>query len=185
MGAISKIINYDNISEGQTEYQRQDYWMMEFTRVPSGVYWPGQQLIDIRCKSFDPGISDDPTILSNKIRGYTIKQAARPDAVAGTATMTLADRVDQSLSYFMDQWKLAAGDRDSLQGLAKEFYSAEIKFTYYNITETPIREIILLNVMPPTGSQNEQGAEDPTLMPDLSFSLEYEHFRRKWLNRGA
>lgn len=184
MGAISKVINYRNISEGQTEFQRQDYWMMNFIRVPSGVYWPGQDLIDIRCKSFDPGISDDPTILDQKIRGYTVHQAARPSNLNGTASLVAADRVDQSLSYFIDQWKLAAGDRDSLQGLAKEFYSADIEFILYNISETPIRKITLFNIMPPTGGLNESGAEDPTLFPDLSVSLAYEHFEREWLNRA-
>lgn len=183
MGDISKKINYSNIVEGQTEFQRQDYWMMQFIRVPSGVYWPGQDLIDIRCKSFDPGISDDPTILEQKIRGFVVKQGARPNQVSGEASVTLVDRVDQTLSFFIDQWKLAAGDRDSLSGLAKEFYSADIQFTLYNINEKPIRRITLFNCMPPTGGLGEQGAEDPTLMPDLSISIGYEHFKREFLNR--
>lgn len=185
MGAISKVINYSNISEGQTEFQRQDLWMMSVIRVPSGVYWMGQDLLNIRLKAFDPGIQDDPTMLENKIRGFVVKQAARPNQVSGTCSWTVADRVDQTISYFVDQWKLAAGDRDSLQGLAKEFYSADIEFIMYNVAETPIRKITLYNCMPPTGGLNEQGAEDPTLMPDLSISCEYEHFKREFLNRGA
>lgn len=183
MGAIGNKINYSNIVEGQTEFQRQDYWMFRFIRVPSGVYWPGQDLFDIRCKSFDPGISDDPTILEQKIRGFVVKQAARPNQVDGTLSLTLADRVDQSLSYFVDQWKLAGGDRDSLSGLSKEFYTADMQFTLYNINETPIRQLTFFNCQPPTGSLGESGAEDPTLMPDLSISIAYEHFKREWLNR--
>lgn len=185
MGAISKTINYSNIVEGQTEFQRSDLWMMSFIRVPSGVYWPGQALVDIRLKTFDPGISDDPTPLEQKIRGFVVKQSARPSQVSGSASFTLVDRVDQSLSYFVDQWKLAAGDRDSLQGLAKEFYSADAEFTLYNVAETAIRRITLYNLMPPTGGLGESGTDEPGLMPELSISCEYEHFKREWLNKGA
>lgn len=183
MGAISKTINYQKISEGQKEFQRSDYWMMSFVRIPSGVYFPGQELLDIRCNSFDPGIEDDPNIMEQKIRGFVSKQASRPDQVAGSATMVLKDRADQSLSYFVDQWKLAGGDRDSLQGLPKELYTADLLFTLYDISETPIRSILLINCMPPTGGLGEEGTEEPGLMPDLSISLGYEHFKRQWLNK--
>lgn len=186
MGAISKTIGYHKISEGQKEILRKDYWMMEFTRIPKGVYFPGQELINIRLKDFDPGFStDDPQILDASVRGVVIKQAAGPTNTAGQCSYTIQDREDQTLSYFYDQWKLMAGDRAVKSGMHKEFYTAEIVFTMYNIFEVPVRKITLQNVMPPTGNFNESGAEDPTLLDALSISHDYEHADREFLNKST
>lgn len=155
MGAISKVINYRNISEGQKEIRRKDYWMMRFTRIPAGLYWPGQDLIDIRLKSFSPNIEDDPQIFDANIRGVKILQAAGPTEVAGTATLVFQDRVDQNIAYLFEQWKLLGGNRLAKQGLPKEMYTSELLFTLYNIQEEPIRTITLFNCTVPTGSLNE------------------------------
>lgn len=183
MGDISKVINYDKIKENQLEFQRTDLWMMSFVRVPSGVYFPGQELIDIRCTSFDAGITDDPTVLSQQLRGYTVHQGARPSQVGGTATATIKDREDQTLSYFIDQWKLAMGDRDSLQGLPKSMYTADIQFVFYNVSEQPLRTIILKDCIIQSGNLSETGSDEPAVFSDISLSLSYQHFTRTFNNR--
>lgn len=178
MGAISKNINYEKIREGQKEFQRADLWMMSFVRTPSGVYFPGQDLLDIRCKTFDPGISDDPTIIEEKIRGYTVVQGARPGDTSATITMTLKDRDDQTISYFVDQWKIALGDRDALQGLPKAYYTSDIIFTMYDVLENPLRKIKYFNCIPQSGSLGETGADEPGALADIPLTLKAEHFTR-------
>lgn len=184
MGRLARI-SYDQIVEGQKEFQRTDYWMLTFTRVPAGVYWLGQDLLDIRLKMVNPSIDDSPKIHTQTIRGYTVKQASKNSEFAGSLTMTLQDRDDQIIKYFLDQWRKAAGDPHKLRGLPKALYSADAVLTLYNTSDRPIRRITLWNLMPPTGDLNDEVTEDPGVEDAITATLEYEHFKRDYLNIGS
>lgn len=183
MGAISKVINYRNISEGQKDIRRKDYWMMRFTRIPSGLAWPGQDLLDIRLKSFNPGIEDNPEIFNTTIRGTKILQAGPPNEVSGTASLSFQDRIDQQISYLIDQWKQLGGARLQKSGLPKGYYTSEIVFTLYDMLENPMRKLTLMNCTVPTGELDEEGEEEAGIEGALSMSIQYEAFERKfWIN---
>lgn len=177
-GKLSKIINYRKINESNKEFRRSDYWIIEI-EAPKGIYFPGNEILQIRTTTFDPGINDNPTVLEKKIRTFTVNQGAKAEATNGVIQITLADRVDQSISYFIDNWKLALGQRDELSGLAKELYvSPKITATYFNINEVPIRRLEFLNCMISDSTLPEQGADAPQLEEDIPLSIAYEHFHR-------
>ena len=181
-GKLSKIINYRKVSESNKDFRLADYWLIEIN-TPKEVYFPGNDLIQIRTTSFSTGITDDPHILDKVIRGFTVKQGARPDSTAGQMQITMIDRVDQTLSYWIDSWKQALGNRDELSGIAKELYvSPIITATYFNINEVKIRTIEFYQCMIGQGQLQEDGAESPELEENLNISIDYEHFKRTFEN---
>lgn len=184
MGRLTDVVNYRKISEGNTEFRRSDYWLIEIT-PPPGIYFPGNELIQIRTTEFSPGISDDPNILTKQLRGYTVNQGARADKTSGSMDLTIQDRVDQTLSYFIDQWKIGMGDRDKLASLPKELVVAPlIKATYFNINEVAIRELAFFQCMLESGKLPEDGDGDMELESTITMSIAYEHFQRGFKNLG-
>ena len=182
MGRLAEKINYVKINESNKEFRRSDYWLIEIT-APKGIYFPGNDLIQVRTNQFSPGINDDVEILSKQIRTFTVKQGAKTTDTSGTMTLTLTDRVDQTISYFIDKWKLAVGQRDELSGLSKDLYIAPtIKAMYFNINEEKIREITFLNCIIHTGSLPEDGSGEPAIEDDISIGIDYEHFYRSFKN---
>lgn len=180
-GRLSSVINYTKINESNKEFRRTDYWLIEIT-APKGVYFPGNDLIQIRCNSFSSGISDEIEIMEKQIRTFTIKQGAKPTNTGGQLSLTMIDRVDQTIAYWLDQWKQAIGSRDRLEGLEKELYvSPVITATFYNIDEKPLRVLRFFNCIP-NGTLPEDGSESPELEGDISLEFSYEHFERDFKN---
>jgi hypothetical protein len=183
MARLSEIINYSNINESNTEFRRADYWLVEID-PPRGIYFPGNKLIQFRTTEFDSGITDDPNIMEKSIRGFTVKQGAKAEKTSGTMTLTIQDRVDQTMSYFIDQWKLGIGQRDELSGLPKELYvSPMIKAIYFNINEAKIREIWYYNCMLSAAKLPEDGDADVELEGTISMDIDFEHFKRIFVNK--
>lgn len=182
MGKLSERINYRKISEANTEFRRADYWLVEIT-PPKGIYFPGNELIQIRTNSFSTGITDDPEVLNKTIRTFTINQGAKAEKTNGTMELEVQDRIDQSLEYWIDQWKLGLGERDQLSGLAKELYiSPSIRASYFDINEVKVKEILFVDCMIESAKLPEDGTEAPELVGMISLSIAYQHFYRTFNN---
>lgn len=182
MGRLSQVVNFRRINESGKEIRRKDYWLLEI-ETPKGIYFPGNELIQIRTNSFTTGISDDIQVLDRSIRGFKVKQGAKPSDTSGQMQLTLSDRIDQTISYFIDQWKQAIGNRDELSGLPKELYvSPVITATYFDINENPIRQIRFINCFLSTGGLPEDGDAEPSIEDELTISIDYEHFYREFKN---
>lgn len=182
MGKLSDKINYRKISEANTEFRRSDYWLITIT-PPKGLYFPGNELLQIRTNTFSTGITDDPTVLNKKIRTFTINQGAKPEATNGVMELELSDRIDQSIAYWIDQWKLALGERDQLSGLAKELYiSPSIRAAYFDINEVKVRELLFVDCMIESAKLPEDGTDAPELEGNISVSIAYQHFYRTFNN---
>lgn len=181
-GRLGQIINYAKINEANKEIRRADYWLIEF-EPPKGIYFPGNDLLQIRTNSFSPGINDDVEIMSKQIRTFTVKQGAKTTDTSGTMQLTLTDRVDQTISYFIDKWKQAIGSRDELSGLSKDLYTCPtIRAMYFDINEKKIRELVFFNCILHTSNLPEDGASSPELEGDVPLGIDYEHFQRVFNN---
>lgn len=182
MAKLSQLISYRKINESNKEFRRSDYWLVTI-EAPKGVYFPGNELIQIRTTTFSPNIQDDPQVLNKTIRGFQINQGARPENTAGSMAITLVDRIDQTISYFIDAWKLALGQRDNLSGIAKALYvSPKITAEYFDINENKVRSLEFYNCMPESSTLPEDGADSPSLEEDITLNIAYEHFKRVFDN---
>jgi len=182
MGRLGSVINYAKINEANKEFRRSDYWLLDI-EPPVGVYFPGNDLVQIRTSAFTTGISDNPTIMDKQIRTFTVIQAGKPENISGSMSLTITDRIDQTIAYWIDQWKLACGDRDSLSGLPLDQYiSRVITATYYNINEVAVRQIKFLNCVIENSDLPEDGSNTPEIEDDISLQIRYAHFQRVFDN---
>lgn len=182
IGKLAGIINYRKISEGNTEFRRSDYWLLEI-EAAKGVYFPGNELIQIRTQSFSSGISDSPSVLDKKIRGVTILQGGRVESTSGTLSITIQDRVDQTISYWIESMKLAIAQRNRYSGLAKDLYVVPlIRATYYDINENKVRTLEFYKCILSGGNLPEDGTEDAGLEEAISVEFQYETFERVFEN---
>ena len=179
MTRLSNAINRENLAFGQTEFIRADYWLLKFVRKPAGIADIGDDMLTWRLDNCDPGISTDPVIQDVKVRGVTSMQAGPPEGTDGTLSMTFKDAADQIVARWIDDWKLAAGDRDTRQSLPKSMYTADVVITKYGTSDEILRQIKLYNVMPPTGDDPaDKNDADFALQTDHSLSCKYEHFQK-------
>jgi hypothetical protein len=175
-----EFLNYKNIRESNKEFTRSDLWEVTFLTVPQ-TYFPGKEFIDQRCTAIQPGIPNSIDQISHRIRGFQVHQAGL-QTTNSSATLSFIDREDLAIRTWVENWKNLMADRDTLEGNRKSTYCCDIKITYFNTSRIPIQEITLYNCMLTDASPMEDATSDPQTTSDISMTLAYEHFKRKYLN---
>lgn len=176
-------LQYQKLREGNKEFTRSDLWEIEFTRPPQ-CYYPGKEFIDQRCTSVEPGIPNSVGEISHNIRGFNIHQGTI-QTTSGSATLTFVDREDLAIRTWVEEWKGIIANRDTLFGKRKSAYCAELKIKYYNTSRNLLYHLILYNCMLTDATPQESGTNDPASSSDISLSVKYEHFERKYYTRDS
>jgi hypothetical protein len=178
-------INYSAIQDNNKEFIRNDMWEIKFLAYPACVYYPGDKFINIRCNSFNPGMSNDIAGIQQVIRGFEINQKTSVKT-NGTLSAEFIDREDQAITIFFDDWKNKIMDPNIRYSFRKEDTIAKIKYLMFNTSRVPIRELIFWTCQPKNnGDIKEEGGYDQDVTQNLgvlNMSLDYEHSERKYLN---
>lgn len=174
-------LNYKKIREGNKEFTRTDLWEINFITVPQ-CYFPGEDFINQRCTSVSPALPSGVQIIGHTIRGFQVNQASLQEVSAGTASLTFVDREDLAIRTWVEEWKELMSKRENLKGSRKEAYTCDLEIIYYNTSRVPIEKITLYNCILSQGAPMEDGSNESSSSSDITMSLNYEYFERKYLN---
>jgi hypothetical protein len=174
---------YFKISENLKEFMLSNMWQMFFIKVPRAVYYPGDDLINMRLKSANPAFDNAVATIDVSIHGFQLSQATRQHTF-GTIALTLHDRVDQGISAWVDDWKQKESDRNTQFTYKKEDVVADIRLLMFDNQRIPIREFFMYTCLPTDAALNESAFtdEDPADISDVTLNLKFEHYERNFLN---
>jgi hypothetical protein len=179
-------INYDRIKEEGKEFLRTDVWDFTFTVPPAAVYFPGNDLLKVRCSECQPQFPASLSEISATIRQFTIRQSVMSGTTSGGISLTYTDREDQAISAFIDDWRDKISGRNTRYSFRKEDTVAEGVLTMYNSTRHPIREYLCHSLQPESdmsGTLNPSfNSDDPQNAGTCNLSLRFEHFELIWKN---
>jgi len=184
---VLRYVNYRNIEQSDKEFIRNDFWDLEFVTSPIATYFPGNDLLKARLKTFSYTTEEGISEMTSTIRGFKVRQSTQSGTTSGTLTLEYTDREDQAVSLFHEDWKQKIGSRRTRFAYRKLDTICDIKATWFNTPRTPIREVYFYscqltnNPNPWTVSSEDAGNDNG----EISMELAFEHHEVKFLLSDA
>ena len=178
-------MDYSNIRQEGKEFLLNVFWRFSFIHPPSAVYYPGEDLVNIRLRSTAPQIPLGITDLSVVLRQFTSAQTVASGTTSGTVTLSMTDFEDQPLLAWFFDWRDKLGSYKHRFIFRKEDTTAEGKLVMYNTSRKPIREYRLYSLQPTdigNGLNPTFGSGDPEQVGDFDVTLRFEHIDLIWRN---
>jgi hypothetical protein len=178
-----KRINYHGIKHTNKEFLRSDLWEFTFSTPPAVVYYPGDDIIQERLTQVNPGIDTSVSGFTKTHRQNFQLMQQTGQLTSGTIQLSFIDREDQSITYFLDDWRNKIADRDTKFSFRKEDLVAQCEYFILNSQRVPVRKIIFYNcIITDAGITEEGAAEDGGDRSDVSLTMSFEHYERIFMN---
>jgi hypothetical protein len=178
---ILRYINYTNIEQSDKEFLRNDIWHFEFVTSPLAVYFPGNDLLQARLKTFSYTTDESLSTPETTIRQFKVRQTMHGGTTSGTITLDFTDREDQAISLFKEDWCQKISSRSTRFAYRKVDTICDCKAIWFNTTRTPIRTLYFYSCQ--ITSQPEPWtttSDDPdTSIGDISIEMAFEHYEQQ------
>ncbi len=173
----AKFIDWTNTyHDNNKEFLRGDMWEFKFLNVPKIVYYPGDDIINARLNSVNVGIDYSVGGIEKRMRGgWNIYQRTSQNT-NGTLTLSLVDKEDQAITYFIDDWRQKIADRDTRYSFRKDDLVGDCQLFITNSSRIDVRILTFYNVIIQDGQIDENGAlESESDRADITLTMQFEH----------
>ena len=141
-----KFIDYQSTyKDDNKEFLRGDMWQFSFTKWPRIVYSPGDSIFQARLNSVQVGIDSAISGFEKRMRGNFVIRQQTGQNTSGQLTLSFIDREDQTISYFVDDWKQKIADRDTKYSFRKDDTVAECQLVLTNSSRLAVRTLKFYN----------------------------------------
>jgi hypothetical protein len=168
--------------ESNLEFITDGLWDVEFTKIPDGIYYPGNELISARIKSITPPEPLKADVMSYDHRGYEIIQPKSRINRKGTVVLEFTDFEDGSIKAFLNSWSTRQSDPYTNLGLRKEYLKCNLLLTRFNSSGNAIEEINCNTGLPKSFRIANDYSSDQKILAVQSVTIDFEFCTFKQLN---
>lgn len=175
---MSKILahrNYKMIAESNLEAIRGDIWDLNFTKWPSAVYNPGEDLLKVRLNAVTPGANTESLTIDKTILGFQIHSPGGRGATNGSSAFNFIDREDQAVTYMILDYLTQSGDPDTSFGRHKTELIMEYNLLFYNTLLKPVRKLEFYTALYDSSTLPNDTTDRGGDLSDVSLSVKFEH----------
>jgi hypothetical protein len=182
MAGFMNRINRNDIKHSNLAFLTTFEWELVITKLPPAIYYPSDDVIQVRLKSVSGLPNYENEVQETNIRGFKLIQSGLTNNGSVDITFTFADFEDQSIEAFFQDYIYKSNDPFTRKSLHRRDLMMDCELYRLNVNREPVSKWILEGGLPTSADIKDEFTSEMTLIDEKTLSVKFEYVEKILLN---